>query len=62
MLLKGDGHGRLTPVPPWKSGLIVAGDARAAVAVALPGQKGIPAIAVSQCDGPVLLFTPRPNH
>jgi hypothetical protein len=60
-LLKGDGKGGFTPVPAWKSGLLAPGDARAAVAIALPGQKGIPVIAVSQSNGPVLLFTPNPN-
>jgi hypothetical protein len=59
LLLKGDGHGGLTPVAPWKSGLVAVGDTRAALALALPGQKGVPAIAVSQCNGPILLF--RPN-
>jgi hypothetical protein len=59
VLLQGDGHGGLTPVPAWQSGLLAAGDARAAVAVALPGQQGVPPIAVSQSNGPVLLFTPR---
>jgi hypothetical protein len=59
VLLKNDGKGNLTPVPAWKSGLLAAGDARAAVAVALPGQKGAPTIAVSQCNGPVLIFTPN---
>ena len=61
VLLKNDGKGNLTPVPAWKSGLLAAGDARAAVVVGLPGQKGAPTIAVSQCNGPVLLFTPNPN-
>jgi hypothetical protein len=61
ILLKGDGHGGLTPVPAWHSGLVAAGDARAAVAVALPGDKAIPSILVSQCNGPVLLFTPNPH-
>ncbi|HEY5228072.1 MAG TPA: VCBS repeat-containing protein, partial [Opitutaceae bacterium] len=59
VLLKGDGKGGLTPIPAWKSGLLATGDARAAVAVALPGQKGPATIAVSQCNGPVLLFTPN---
>ena len=59
LLLKGDGHGRLTPVPAWRSGLLAGGDARAAVALALPGFKGIPSIAVSQCNGPLLIFTPN---
>ena len=61
LLLKGDGHGGLTPVPTWQSGLLAFGDTRAAVAVSLPGQKGVPSIAVSQCNGPILLFTPKPN-
>ena len=62
LLLKGDGHGGLTPVPAWQSGFIATGDTRAAVALALPGQKGIPSIAVSQSNGPVLLFSPNPNR
>jgi hypothetical protein len=61
ILLRGDGHGGLTPVPPWKSGLLAFGDVRAAVALETPGQKGIASIVVSQCDGPVLLFAPNPN-
>jgi hypothetical protein len=61
ILLKGDGRGGLTPVPAWHSGLVAAGDSRAAVALALPGQKGIPSIAVSQCNGPVLVFAPNPH-
>ena len=62
LLLKGDGHGGLVPVPAWRSGLLAYGDTRAAVAVALPGQPGVPAIAVSQCNGPVLLFSPKPSQ
>ena len=61
LLLKGDGHGGLTPVPAWQSGLLASGDARAAVALALPGDKGIPPIVASQCNGPVLFFTPNPK-
>jgi hypothetical protein len=61
LLLKGDGHGGLTPVPAWHSGLLAPGDARAVVAVAVPGQKGAPTIAVSQCNGPILLFSPNPH-
>jgi hypothetical protein len=61
VLLKGDGHGGLTPVPAWHSGLVAAGDARSAVALDLPGEKGIPPLAVSQCNGPVLVFTPNPH-
>jgi hypothetical protein len=59
ILLKGDGHGGLTPVPPWKSGLVAVGDTRGAVAVDVPGTGGVPAIAVSQSNGPVLLFYPN---
>jgi hypothetical protein len=59
VLLKGDGHGGLVPVPTWRSGLLAPGDTRAAVAIALPGQKGIPTLAVSQSDGPVLVFSPN---
>jgi hypothetical protein len=62
LLLKGDGHGGLTPVPAWQSGFIAPGDTRAAVALVLPGQKGIPSIVVSQSNGPVLLFSPNPNR
>jgi enediyne biosynthesis protein E4 len=61
VLLRNDGQGVLTPVPAWQSGLLAYGDTRAAVAVALPGQKGIPSIAVSQSNGPVLLFSPNPR-
>jgi hypothetical protein len=61
VLLKGDGKGGLTPIPAWKSGLLAAGDARAAVAVSLPGQKAIPRILVSQSNGPLLLFAPNPK-
>jgi hypothetical protein len=59
LLLKGDGRGGLTPVPTWKSGLLAPGDTRGAVAVSLPGRKGTPPIAVSQCNGPILLFSPK---
>ena len=59
LLLKGDGHGGLTPVPAWQSGLLAPGDTREAVALTLPGARGVPSIAVSQCNGPVLLFTPK---
>jgi len=61
VLLKGDGHGGLTPIPTWTSGLLAPGDTRMAVAVAPPGSGGVPAIAVSQCNGPVLLFSPNTN-
>jgi hypothetical protein len=61
VLLRGDGKGGLTPVPTWQSGLLAPGDTRAAVAVALAGQNGAVPIAVSQSNGPVLLFTPNPH-
>jgi hypothetical protein len=56
VLLKGDGHGGFTPLSPSQSGLIVPGDARAAVAITL-GTTKQPALIVTRCDGPVLLFT-----
>jgi hypothetical protein len=57
VLLKGDGHGGFVPLSPAQSGLLVTGDARSAVMVRVAGSKQ-PAIAVSRCDGPLLLFTP----
>ena len=59
LLLKGDGHGHFSPVAPAESGLIVPGDARAASAVAIPGQSQAPAIVVTQSNGPVLFFSPK---
>jgi len=56
VLLKGDGRGNFTPVSPYRSGIAVPGDARAAVAVTLPGSTQ-PALVVARCEGPVLLFT-----
>lgn len=61
VLLKGDGRGGFTPIPTWQSGLVAAGDARGAAALALPSQKGVPALAVSQSNGPLLIFTPNPH-
>jgi hypothetical protein len=60
VLLKGDGKGGFTALSPAQSGLIVIGDARSA-AVIMPAGGKHPAIAVSRCDGPVLLFTPSKN-
>ncbi len=60
VLLKGDGKGGFTALSPAQSGLIVIGDARSA-AVIMPAGGKRPAIAVSRCDGPVLLFTPSKN-
>ena len=51
----------MRPVPPWQSGLLAFGDTRSVVAVDLPGHKGPPAVAISQCGGPVLLYEPNPN-
>jgi hypothetical protein len=57
VLLRGDGHGGFTPLSPAQSGLSVIGDARSVVALDLPGRPR-PSIAVSRCDGPLLLFIP----
>lgn len=51
VLLKGDGRGEFTALSPAESGLAVSGDARSAAVVGN-------ALAVSRCDGPLLLFTP----
>jgi len=61
LLLRSDGQGNMRPVPPWQSGLLAFGDTRSVVAVDLPGHKGPPAVAISQCGGPVLLYEPNPN-
>jgi len=58
--LRGDGKGNFTPVSPAQSGLSVTGEARSAVLITPAGSKN-PAIAVSRCDGPLMLFTPA-NH
>ena len=59
LLLKGDGKGGLTPVPSWKSGFVAFGDVRSAVPISRgPGRH---AILMSQCNGPVLLFSPNPQ-
>jgi hypothetical protein len=57
MLLRGDGLGGFMPLSPAQSGLSVLGDARSALALPLAGGQR-PAIAVSRCDGPLLLFIP----
>ncbi|HEY1847664.1 MAG TPA: VCBS repeat-containing protein, partial [Opitutaceae bacterium] len=61
VLLKGDGHGGLSAVPVWKTGLLAPGDTRGAVLVEAPGGKGAPSIAVSVSNGAVLLFSPNPH-
>jgi hypothetical protein len=53
VLLKGDGHGGFTALSPAQSGLVVTGEARAALV--LPGAKG-PRIALACNQGPLLLF------
>jgi enediyne biosynthesis protein E4 len=58
VLLRGDGHGVFSAVPAAESGLLVSGEARGAVVLAQPGAK-LPTVAVSRCDGPLLLFTPQ---
>jgi hypothetical protein len=55
VLLKGDGQGNFTALSPAQSGLLIPGDTRSAVVLEINGK---PAIAVSRCDGPLLLFTP----
>ncbi len=56
VLLKGDGHGGFTPLSPAQSGLVVQGEARAAVVLPLAGSAR-PALVVARCEGPLLLFT-----
>ena len=53
VFLKGDGKGNFNGVLPAQSGVLVLGDARSAVAVDAGGK---PAVVVSRCDGPLLLF------
>lgn len=55
VLLKGDGHGGFAALEPAKAGIVIQGDVRAAAAIGLGGTSG-PAIVVTRCDGPVLLF------
>ena len=59
LLLKGDGHGGITPVAPAESGIVVAGEARGAAAVNISGTSPATAIVVTQSNGPVLFFRPR---
>ena len=53
LVLKGDGKGAFTALLPAAAGVIVPGEARAAVA--LPGDKG-PRLVVATNQGPLLLF------
>ncbi len=54
-LLRGDGHGHFTPVPPGESGLVVTGDAKA-LAVLDIAQDGWPGFLVTRNDGATLAF------
>jgi len=57
LLLRGDGRGNFAPVSPGDSGLLVPGDARSVrlLAPTKPGDN--PRLVVSQCHGPLRLFT-----
>ena len=57
-LLRGDGHGHFTPVPPAESGLIVPGDAKALAVLDLD-QDGWPDFLVTQNHGMTLAFRNR---
>jgi hypothetical protein len=54
-LLRGDGHGHFTPVPPAESGLIVPGDAKALIVLDLDGD-GWPDFVVSRNNNTTLAF------
>ncbi len=58
VLLAGDGRGGFSPCPACDTGLIVRGEARAAVALPL-GAGARPALLVARCDGPLLMFYPN---
>jgi hypothetical protein len=57
-LLRGDGHGNFTPVPPIESGLVVPGDAKALAVLDL-GNDGWPDFLVSRNGGATLAFHNR---
>lgn len=57
-LLRGDGHGHFTPVPPGESGLIVPGDAKALVVTDL-NRDGWPDFVVTRNDNTTLAFQNR---
>ena len=54
-MLRGDGHGHFTPVPPAESGIVVPGDAKA-LAVIDFDQDGWPDFLVSRNDSTTLAF------
>ena len=58
LFLKGDGKGGFTPLSAAQSGLVITGEARAAVALTPAGAKR-PAVIVSRSDGPLLFFIPK---
>ena len=57
LLLRGDGRGNFTPVPPGESGLVAPGDVRAVARLSPLHPGGGPRLAVASCQGPLLLFT-----
>ena len=57
-LLRGDGHGQFTPVPPGESGLVVPGDAKALAIIDLDGD-GWPDFLVSRNGDATLAFHNR---
>ena len=57
-LLRGDGHGHFTPVPPAESGLVVPGDAKALAVLDLD-RDGWPDFLVSRNDDVTLAFRNR---
>jgi hypothetical protein len=54
-LLRGDGHGHFTVVPPWQSGLLVPGDAKALVTLDLDAD-GWPDFVLTRNHAPVLAW------
>jgi hypothetical protein len=59
LLLRGDGHGHLTPVPPAESGLLVPHDAKALL-VADGNQDGWPDFIVTRNNDRMLTFRNQP--
>ena len=59
-LLRGDGHGHFTPVPPAESGLVVPGDAKALAVLDLD-QDGWPGFLVTRNNGSIACV-PQPGR